>query len=67
MRSRKTWDMIVAGTLWCIWFDRNNRCFHSGGVDCTHTLHHILTLVSSWAGTIGAKKKIRLGPLFQIE
>jgi len=29
-RSQKTWDMIVAATLWYICFNRNNRCFRAG-------------------------------------
>ena len=45
-RAQKPWDTIVAATLWCIWLDKNNHCFHDGGNDHQFVIHHILTLVS---------------------
>ena len=37
------------------------------GINYSHVFNHILTFVSSWVGTLGAKKKICLGPRFQNE
>jgi hypothetical protein len=55
-RSAVIWKMVPHCIMWCIWSERNNRCFEDSSRSIEELLHFFLFTLFSWtAGWLAAR------------
>jgi hypothetical protein len=47
-RSAVVWKMVPSCIMWCIWSERNNRCFEDSSRSIEELLHFFLFTLFSW-------------------